>query len=34
MKFAAFLHKNGNIKNKPASWKDYFWDVAHHLKGS
>lgn len=34
MKFAEFLHKTGSIKNKPTSWKDYFWDTAHHLKGS
>lgn len=34
MKFAEFLHKTGSIKNKPAIWKDYFWDIAHHLNGS
>lgn len=34
MDFASFLHEQGRIKNKPASWKDLFWDNAHHLPGS
>ena len=34
MKFSAFFHKIGRIKNNPTSWKDYFWNVAHRLNGS
>jgi NitT/TauT family transport system substrate-binding protein len=34
MKTAEFLHKVGRIKKMPASWKDYFWPVAHKLDGS
>jgi len=34
MTMAEFLHRTGSIGNKPASWKDYFWEVAHHLNGS
>ena len=34
MKVAAFLHKVGRIKTMPASWKDYFWPIAHRLNGS
>jgi hypothetical protein len=34
MKYAAFLHKAGRIKTMPESWKDYFWPLAHGLKGS
>lgn len=34
MKFAEFLHKTGQIKNMPASWKDLFWETAHGLNGS
>jgi len=34
MPFAKFLHENGRIKTMPASWKDYFWPIAHGLKGS
>ncbi|MCY1273948.1 ABC transporter, substrate-binding protein, aliphatic sulfonates family [compost metagenome] len=32
---AEFLHRVGAIKNKPASWQDYFFqDEAHPLQGS
>lgn len=34
MKFADFLHEIGRIKSRPTSWKDYFWDPSHGLKGS
>lgn len=34
MEFATFMHDLGRLKNKPASWKDLFWDNAHHLPGS
>jgi NitT/TauT family transport system substrate-binding protein len=30
---AEFLHSTGRIKNKPASWKDYFFSFSHHLRG-
>ncbi|MBK1840580.1 ABC transporter substrate-binding protein [Azospirillum sp. YIM B02556] len=32
--FADFMHKVGAIKNKPASWKDYFFDDLHDGAGS
>ncbi len=31
---AEFLHSIGRIKNKPESWKDYFFSFSHGLKGS
>ena len=31
---AEFLHSIGRVKNKPASWKDYFFSFSHSLKGS
>lgn len=34
MKFAEFLYKTKQIKNKPASWKDLMWEVAHGQNGS
>ena len=34
MEFANFLHATGGIKNKPASWKDLYWETVHHLPGS
>lgn len=34
MLYADFLHKVGRLKNKPASWKDYFWPEIHDLNGS
>jgi ABC-type nitrate/sulfonate/bicarbonate transport system substrate-binding protein len=34
MKFADFMFSVGRIKNKPASWKDYFFPEIHDLKGS
>lgn len=34
MEFANFLHETGGLKNKPASWKDLYWDTVHHLPGS
>lgn len=34
MEFANFMHEMGRLKNKPASWKDLFWETAHHLPGS
>lgn len=32
--FAAFMHKVGAIKNKPASWKDTFFEDLHSESGS
>ena len=34
MKFVAFKHQIGTMKNLPASWKDMFFDVVHNLPGS
>ncbi|HZM37062.1 MAG TPA: ABC transporter substrate-binding protein [Burkholderiales bacterium] len=34
MPFAKFMHQEGAIKNLPSSWKDYFHESAHGLKGS
>ena len=34
MKFAEAMYRVGTIKNKPASWKDYFFPEVHNLKGS
>nr|MBL8457538.1 ABC transporter substrate-binding protein [Zoogloeaceae bacterium] len=31
---AEFIHRVGAIKNKPASWKDYFFDDAITATGS
>lgn len=33
-KFAVFLHKIGRLQTMPASWKDYFFPMAHALDGS
>jgi NitT/TauT family transport system substrate-binding protein len=34
MEYATFLHQTGAIKNRPASWKDYYHDNNHGLGGS
>ena len=34
MLYADFLSQIGRLKNKPASWKDYFWPELHNEKGS
>jgi NitT/TauT family transport system substrate-binding protein len=34
MKFAELMFRAGTIKNKPASWKDYFFPEVYALKGS
>jgi NitT/TauT family transport system substrate-binding protein len=34
MKYAAFMNKVGTLKNRPASWKDYFFPEAHDQTGS
>jgi NitT/TauT family transport system substrate-binding protein len=34
MIFANYRHDVGTIAHLPASWKDYFWPVAHALAGS
>ena len=34
MKFAEAMYRGGTIKNKPSSWKDYFFPEVHNLKGS
>jgi NitT/TauT family transport system substrate-binding protein len=34
MKYAAFMHKTGAIKQKPESWKDLCFDNVHALPGS
>jgi NitT/TauT family transport system substrate-binding protein len=31
---AEFLNATGRVKNKPASWKDLFFPIAHNLEGS
>ncbi len=33
-KYATFMNKVGALKNKPASWKDYFFPEIHDLSGS
>lgn len=33
-KYAEFMHKVGALKNKPASWKDYFFEDIHGEQGS
>jgi NitT/TauT family transport system substrate-binding protein len=34
MKFAELMYRAGTIKNKPASWKDYFFSDIHNQPGS
>jgi NitT/TauT family transport system substrate-binding protein len=34
MLFANFMKEAGSIRKTPASWKDYFFPVAHQLPGS
>jgi NitT/TauT family transport system substrate-binding protein len=34
MKYAAFMHKTGTIKELPASWKDLFFPEIHDKQGS
>ena len=34
MQFAEFLHSVGAIKNKAASWKDYYWENNYDQDGS
>lgn len=34
MKFAEAMYRGGTIKNKPNSWKDYFFPEVYNLKGS
>ena len=34
MVFANFMFKTGLIKTKPASWKEFFFPVAHGLPGT
>ena len=34
MKYAAFMNKVGSLKNKPASWKDYYFPEVHDRTGS
>jgi NitT/TauT family transport system substrate-binding protein len=34
MKYAAFMHKIGSLKNLPASWKDYYFPEVHGVQGS
>jgi sulfonate transport system substrate-binding protein len=34
MKFAEFMFRIGSLKNKPGSWKDYFFEEIHGLSGS
>ncbi|SCY33217.1 ABC transporter substrate-binding protein [Microvirga guangxiensis] len=31
--YAEFLHRTGDIKNMPTSWKDYFWESVHQFEG-
>jgi NitT/TauT family transport system substrate-binding protein len=34
MLFAAFLHRRGQIRQLPASWRDLFWENVHDKDGS
>jgi NitT/TauT family transport system substrate-binding protein len=34
MSYAAFMHRIGSIKNKPESWKDYYFEEIYDAKGS
>lgn len=34
MVFAEHMHRIGTLKTKPASWKDYFFSIAHDLDGN
>lgn len=34
MKYALFMNKVGSLKNKPASWKDYYFSDVHTQEGS
>jgi NitT/TauT family transport system substrate-binding protein len=34
MVFANFMFKTGLIKTKPASWKEFFFPIAHGLPGT
>ncbi|OYX11612.1 MAG: hypothetical protein B7Z15_11495 [Rhizobiales bacterium 32-66-8] len=34
MKIADFMYRTGALKQKPASWKDYFFETVHSEKGS
>jgi NitT/TauT family transport system substrate-binding protein len=34
MVFAQYMHDVGSIRHLPASWREYFWPVAHGFKGS
>ena len=34
MKYAAFMHKTGSLKNLPGSWKDYYFPEVHGVEGS
>ena len=34
MKYAEFMHKVGALKNRPSSWKDYFFPEIHGVSGS
>lgn len=33
MIYADFLHRTGDLKSMPASWKDYFWESVYGFKG-
>jgi NitT/TauT family transport system substrate-binding protein len=34
MGYAAFMHRIGSVKTKPASWKDYYFEEIHGAGGS
>lgn len=34
MPYVNFMHRRGQIKNLPASWKDLFWENMHDREGS
>jgi NitT/TauT family transport system substrate-binding protein len=34
MRFAEFMHRTSTIATRPASWKELFFDVVHHLPGN
>ena len=34
LKYAEFMHQVGSLRNKPASWKDYYFPDIHGVMGS
>jgi NitT/TauT family transport system substrate-binding protein len=34
LQFAEFMSRTGRLKNRPGSWRDYFFPDAHGLSGT